>query len=99
VVQESLTKVARHAHATSVSVSALIARGELRVRVEDDGVGLRDNVVTTSLGIAGMRERIEAIGGRFDIRPGSRRGTAVCVTVPVAGHRAAPARRTKASAR
>jgi PAS domain S-box-containing protein len=99
VVQESLTNVARHAHATSVSVSALIARGELRVRVEDDGVGLRDNVVTTSLGIAGMRERIEAIGGRFDIRPGSRRGTAVCVTVPVAGHRAAPARRTKASAR
>jgi signal transduction histidine kinase len=99
VVQESLTNVARHAHATSVCVSAVISRGQLRVQVEDDGIGIRDNGNATSLGIAGMRERIEAIGGRFDMKPGKRRGTVVSVTVPIGARGAVPAVRTKMGAR
>jgi PAS domain S-box-containing protein len=99
VVQESLTNVARHAHATSVCVSAGISRGQLQVQVEDDGIGIRDSGVKTSLGIAGMRERIEAIGGRFDMRPGKGSGTVVCVTVPVGARDAAPAVRAKAGGR
>jgi signal transduction histidine kinase len=69
------------------------------VQVEDDGIGIRENGIATSLGIAGMRERIEAIGGRFDMRPGKRRGTVVCVIVPVAACDAAPGIRTKVAAR
>jgi PAS domain S-box-containing protein len=99
VVQESLTNVARHAHATSIHVSAVTSRGQLRVQVEDDGIGIRESGIASSLGIAGMRERIEAIGGRFDVRPGKRRGTVVCVTVPVGARDAVPAVRTKVSAR
>jgi len=85
VVQESLTNVARHAQATSVCVSAGLSRGQLRVRVEDDGIGIPDSDIATSLGIVGMRERIEAIGGKFAVKPGTRRGTIVSVTVPVGG--------------
>jgi signal transduction histidine kinase len=94
VVQESLTNVARHAHATSVGVSATMSRGQLRVQVEDDGIGIRDSGIATSLGIAGMRERIEAIGGRFEVRPGKRSGTVVSITVPVGSRRTVPAIRT-----
>ena len=83
VVQESLTNVARHARATSVCVSAAVSRGQLHVRVEDDGIGIRNDGIASSLGIAGMRERTESIGGHFDIRPGRRRGTIVRVTVAV----------------
>jgi PAS domain S-box-containing protein len=95
VVQESLTNVARHAHATSVCVSASMARGQLRVRVEDDGIGIRDGDIASSLGIAGMRERIEAIGGQFDMRPGKSRGTVVRVTVPVGARGAGAGARAK----
>jgi PAS domain S-box-containing protein len=95
VVQESLTNVARHACATSVCVSGAIIRGQLRVRVEDDGVGIGDGGIASSLGIAGMRERIEAIGGQFEIGPGKRRGTVVRVTVPVAARGALAGERAK----
>jgi PAS domain S-box-containing protein len=95
VIQESLTNVARHARATSVCVSAAISRGQLRVRVEDDGIGIRHNGVASSLGIAGMRERIEAIGGQFDLRPGKRRGTVVRVTVPLAARGTGPGARAR----
>ena len=87
IVQESLTNVARHANATSVTVSGGVARGHLHVRVEDDGVGISENGIETHLGIAGMRERIEGVGGRLDVRRGRRRGTVVSVTVPVTTRR------------
>jgi PAS domain S-box-containing protein len=89
VVQESLTNVARHAHANSVCVSGSISNGQLAVRVEDDGIGIRDSDIATSLGIVGMRERIEAIGGQFDIKAGRSRGTVVRVRVPVGARGAA----------
>jgi len=95
VVQESLTNVARHARATSVCVAAALSRGQLRVRVDDDGIGIRENGIVSSLGIAGMRERIDAIGGHFDVRPGRGRGTVVRVTVPVAARGAGARARAK----
>jgi signal transduction histidine kinase len=66
-----------------VAVSGAISRGQLHVRVEDDGIGISENGVEAHLGIAGMRERIERVGGQFDVRRGKRRGTVVSVTVPV----------------
>jgi len=87
VLQESLTNVARHAHATSVRVSATTSRGLLQVRIEDDGIGISGSGVQTSLGIVGMRERIEGVGGHFDVGPGKRRGTVVSVTVPIGAAR------------
>jgi PAS domain S-box-containing protein len=83
VLQESLTNVARHAHATSVCVSATMSRGLLNLRVEDDGIGIPDCGVQASLGIVGMRERIEGVGGQFEVRRGRRRGTIVSVAVPI----------------
>ena len=87
IAQEALTNVARHSKASHVDVSQR-AEGEiLTLSVEDDGRGfdLRELPESAGLGVAGMRERAERIGGVLEImsRPGE--GTRVRLKVPVAG--------------
>jgi signal transduction histidine kinase len=81
VVQEALTNIRRHAHATRVTIRLTVDNG-LRLLVTDDGRGLPANVSHTSgLGIRSMRERVEALGGRFNIRAAGQ-GTQVEVALP-----------------
>jgi signal transduction histidine kinase len=87
VVQEALSNVYRHAHAKSVSVKLVIRSGELTIRVSDDGRGFpvasgaRASGGPLGVGIAGMRARIEQLGGRLEIAPGVS-GTSVTASVP-----------------
>ena len=84
IVQESLTNVALHAQATRVDV--LISRNNNHVVtiIEDDGIGFIYESPTTDqhLGIFGMRERIEMLGGKFIIESSARGGTTVRAEVP-----------------
>ena len=88
VVQECLTNVAKHAHATTVRIYLEKKDGTLTARVEDDGCGFDVQAAQTvhgrRLGLVGIRERIGLLGGtvRINTSPGS--GTEVVVTVPVA---------------
>lgn len=83
IAQESLSNVARHAGASMVTVS--LGRADdgrhIRLRVADDGVGLRSPSPTpgTGLGVAGMRERALLAGGRLDVRCGDADGTGTIV--------------------
>jgi signal transduction histidine kinase len=83
VVQEALTNIVRHAHATVASVAVTLRGGQLRAIIEDDGVGFDPSAETSSLGVRGMVERAELAGGSLvvDCRPGS--GTTVVLEVPV----------------
>ncbi|MEZ5364318.1 MAG: sensor histidine kinase [Bryobacterales bacterium] len=66
VVQEALTNVARHAQATAVSIRLDVANGEVRLTVEDNGVGLKGDAATVSgLGMVGMRARMRQLRGRL----------------------------------
>ena len=60
---EALTNAARHAHASAVGVEAEIVGHLLRVTVRDDGVG--DASLAGSSGLAGLKDRVEALGGRI----------------------------------
>lgn len=88
-VQEALTNVVRHARAKTVLVQISRAGGTLSVDIEDDGRGFTPADVATpsesgqGLGLLGMRERVEILGGTLalDSAPGS--GTHVAFTVPV----------------
>jgi len=86
--QEALANVARHAGALAVSVRLTNGGGELTLEVTDDGRGLPpafDVVHGGHMGLAGIRERIGALGGvtRLAGAPGS--GVRLRVTIPVPG--------------
>lgn len=89
IVQEALTNVRNHADAGSAAVRFSVEEPELVVAVEDDGRGFepqrRERTGWPHFGLQTMRERAEAVGGRFEIDSGFDRGTAVRVRVPLAG--------------
>jgi len=82
VVSESLANVAKHAPTSSaVWIHADDAGGFLRVVVEDDGPGGAD---ASGPGLAGLADRVAALGGTFVVEPGTHGGTRVVAEVPVA---------------
>ena len=88
-VQECLTNVARHSGARRVNVS-LFRRAEsagakiLEMKVEDDGRGVDPAGPRDGLGLIGLRERVEALGGRFNFSGGIGSGTCVSASIPLA---------------
>ena len=83
ILQESLTNVARHADARRVWIHLRYAEQELELRIADDGRGLSpDEIRTSSLGLLGMKERAEAIGGSVRLES-SEHGTTITARVPV----------------
>lgn len=83
IVQESLTNVARHAKAGRVRVAVRRHGASLRITVEDDGVGLTEEDLRKphSLGVIGMRERVQGLRGDMSIR--GQGGTRVTITLPL----------------
>jgi PAS domain S-box-containing protein len=87
IAQEALNNVAKHAHARRVEIALDHANGECTMSVRDDGIGL-DGIADTAdkpnprLGIVTMRERSQAIGGRFEVRTLPGGGTRLTVRVP-----------------
>jgi len=84
VVQEALHNVAKHAQAKSVTLQVAREQGVIKLLVEDDGIGFTQKGVSRgrSFGLAGMRERIAALGGALRLRSSKGRGTRIEVTVP-----------------
>jgi two-component system sensor histidine kinase UhpB len=85
VVQECLTNVARHSGATRAWVSVGSGEGALELQVEDDGRGFGAQPVdmSRSLGLLGMQERMESIGGTIAFEGSPKGGAAVRARVPV----------------
>jgi signal transduction histidine kinase len=86
IVQEALHNVARHSEATSCTVSLNAGDEMLHLVIEDNGRGLRTTEphrVRRGLGLIGMRERAQALGGTFRIggRPGG--GTRISAALPM----------------
>jgi signal transduction histidine kinase len=85
IVQEALTNVLRHAHATRATVTVRRSATALTLGIADNGRGISDRDLANggSLGLIGMRERAVLLGGRLDVRKGRRTGTVVRLTVPL----------------
>jgi PAS domain S-box-containing protein len=84
VVQEALTNVQRHAEAQQVSISVECRDDSVAVVIEDDGRGCDVEAAeqTQRLGLLGMRERVELVGGTLTIESTPNQGTAIYVRVP-----------------
>ena len=87
LVQETLTNVARHAKARSLEITVAEEADEVVCSVRDDGAGFDVAAVlggpSLSLGLKGMRDRVEAFGGRFDVISGAGTGTQVQARIPL----------------
>jgi signal transduction histidine kinase len=88
VAQEALTNIAKHATAGRVKVSLKKISGAVRLEVHDDGKSFQVERVLIAkrnqrLGLVGMRERIEMVGGSFQIQSARGQGTTVCAQIPL----------------
>ena len=84
IAREALANVARHAHATQVEVATGEAEGEVQLSIIDDGVGLQPDAQLGRghNGLANMRARASAMGGRLVVEGESGGGTRIIVSVP-----------------
>ena len=86
VVQEALTNIVRHAGASSIEVVLAAKDGILNVIVRDNGRGITQEQIAQrqSLGLLGMRERVQGFGGEFTISGKRGKGTTITVRMPLA---------------
>ncbi|MGI6206572.1 MAG: ATP-binding protein [Anaerolineae bacterium] len=82
VAQEALSNVARHSEAGSASVTLEWQEDGFSVSVSDDGKGFDPTTTGPGLGLKSMRERVEALGGRMEVRSAPGHGTTLTFRFP-----------------
>lgn len=86
IFQEILTNIARHAAATEVRIAFAQEKGQWILHVVDNGLGVSPDKIddSKSIGLLGMRERAQAVGGIVSISGKPDMGTTVRVEIPIA---------------
>lgn len=89
LVQESLNNGHQHGEASQQSVSYTVAGEFLEIEVQDDGKGfdpacVQEHGRRRQLGLAGLQERVEILGGHFEVQSAPGRGTSVSALLPLA---------------
>jgi signal transduction histidine kinase len=89
IIQEALTNIAKHAHAKNVSIVVECKPDAVIAVIEDDGRGFDVRAILespheeTKLGLHGMRERAELVGGKLHIESTLNQGSSVFVEIPI----------------
>ena len=89
IVQEALRNIAKHAEATRAEVEVKFAEDKVAVTISDDGKGFEPPeslgalTPTGKLGLAGMQERVQLLGGRLKLESEPGKGTKIFVEAPV----------------
>jgi signal transduction histidine kinase/PAS domain-containing protein len=92
VVQETITNIARHSAARNVRILFETVDSMIKIMVEDDGIGFNMEHIAVSsddmrgMGLMGMTERVELMGGQFQISSAPGQGTQVLMHVPIEGN-------------
>ncbi|GAB3440319.1 histidine kinase [Massilia solisilvae] len=87
IVQEALSNVMKHSGATSAQVSLILSepKRELHIEVADNGAGFDTKSASEGIGIIGMRERVDALGGSIVVHSSPGKGTVVAISLPLQG--------------
>jgi signal transduction histidine kinase len=80
VISEAVTNARKHANATSIGVRATASEGVLRIEIVDDGSGGASE--SGGSGLQGLRDRVEAIGGSFEVKSAEGSGTRLLAVLP-----------------
>ena len=92
VLQEALTNARRHSGARNVEVRLRTEGEAVLAGVIDDGRGFDSASTRAGVGLSAMRERVEGLGGKIEVRSPTGEGTKVTVRVPLGGGTPAPRR-------
>jgi signal transduction histidine kinase len=82
IAQEAMTNGVKHSGAGALTVAVTDDRERVVVRVRDDGQGFDPSAASAGFGVAGMRERVELLGGTLDIESAPGSGTTVIARLP-----------------
>jgi two-component system sensor histidine kinase UhpB len=85
IVQESINNALKYAQATTIEVRLIkTSEGELQLSIKDNGIGMNVEAVdqTRHFGLLGMRERVQALHGSFNMEAAPNQGTAIYINVP-----------------
>lgn len=81
IAQEAITNAVKHSEADLIEISLIgTDDGHIILRIEDDGKGMPDDLVSAGLGLLTMRQRAEIIGANFDILANPKQGTSIVCT-------------------
>jgi signal transduction histidine kinase len=88
VTQEALTNVARHARASTAAVKIEKLTNHVLLKINDNGAGFHAESALQAkknkrLGLLGMRERVEMVGGTFTVKSRSGKGTTIYAQIPL----------------
>jgi signal transduction histidine kinase len=81
VVSEALTNTAKHAHASVVAVDLGTYDATVHLAIRDDGIGGAD--LSQGSGLLGLRDRVEALGGKLQVDSPAGSGTRLLVQLPL----------------
>jgi PAS domain S-box-containing protein len=89
ILQEALTNISKHSSAKRVSIQLQVSNGKAIFKIKDNGNGFNPNSIRVekTLGLLGMKERAELMGGDFVIRSSINKGTELSVSFPTGGSR------------
>ncbi len=82
VVQEGLTNIQKHAHASCVKLRGYTITGQIILELEDNGQGFNPALPHPGYGLRGMAERINLLGGQLRIKSAAGQGTQIQVSAP-----------------
>ncbi|BAZ39958.1 hypothetical protein NIES4101_59150 [Calothrix sp. NIES-4101] len=83
IIQESLTNISKYANPPEVKLEILTSPTELYLQIQDTGIGFDLNKNTTGFGLQSMRDRTEALGGKFNIETAPGQGCKIQVNIPI----------------
>jgi signal transduction histidine kinase len=84
IFQESLSNIAKHANASHVAVDLIAEAHVVVMTISDNGVGIKsgDTLKSDSFGLRGMRERVTALQGTFNVSQSKKQGTVITIKIP-----------------
>jgi signal transduction histidine kinase len=87
IVQEGLGNIFRHARATKVRIDVEFAPEQLRLAIEDNGIGIEEPATDgrVGFGMGNLRRRVDDLGGELDVKSVAGTGTRIEVAVPIGG--------------
>ena len=88
IVQEALTNIGKHANPKHVLLGIKLEKSEVCFTIEDDGIGFERHKIAAekkTLGLLAMEERVNILGGTFELWSQENRGTKISFTIPIPG--------------